>query len=172
MDNSNEKQPGASNTEGQRKDGKPYADGNVAADGSYKVGKDRPPEATRFAAGDGRSRGRRPKGTRNLQTDWDAELAEKMTLKENGQTRTISKQRSMIKAVVARAVRGSDRAAEIAFRHAARRDEAAPKLRHDDAEIIRLFLAQQHATEQGIVSDDWDVQPIDSSAGHEHDDDL
>lgn len=56
---------------GRRQDGRPFAEGNVRDDGSYLVGKARPPQATRFAKGDGRPRGRRPKGTRNLATEWD-----------------------------------------------------------------------------------------------------
>lgn len=47
----------------------PYKSGNTNEDGSYKVGKNKPPEHGMFRAGDGRPRGRRKKGTKNLATD-------------------------------------------------------------------------------------------------------
>jgi hypothetical protein len=53
----------------------PFKPGNIDAAGDYVVGKRRPPDSSKFRAGDGRQRGRRPKGTRNLKTDFGEELA-------------------------------------------------------------------------------------------------
>ena len=147
---------------GRRIDGKPYKDGNTREDGSYDVGKSRPPEATRFAKDDGRARGRRAKGTRNLATDWTEELAEKITISENGKSKKITKQRAVVKATVNRGLKGSERAAEIAFRNAAQRDVEAGKLRISDQEIIERWMAQRlGSSSDGAVSDDADAANAD-----------
>ncbi len=147
---------------GRRIDGKPYKDGNTREDGTYEVGKHRPPEATRFAKGDGRVRGRRAKGTRNLATDWTEELAEKITISENGKTKTITKQRAAVKATVNRSLKGSERAAQIVFRNAAERDVEAGRLRISDHEIIERWLAQRlGAATDGTVSDDAEAYHAD-----------
>ena len=62
------------------KGARPQAPGNVTLDGDYIVGKGKPPDSGKFRAGDGRQRGRRPKGTRNLATDLRAELDARVTV--------------------------------------------------------------------------------------------
>ncbi|KQU48126.1 hypothetical protein ASG67_12345 [Sphingomonas sp. Leaf339] len=147
---------------GRRIDGKPYKDGNTREDGSYDVGKSRPPEATRFARDDGRARGRRAKGTRNLATDWKEELAEKITISENGKSMKITKQRAVVTATVNRGLKGSERAAEIAFRHAGERDVEAGKLRISDQDIIERWMAQRlNSSSDGVVSDDAETSNAD-----------
>lgn len=128
---------------GRRKDGKPYAEGNVREDGSYEVGRNRTPAAHRFAVGDGRCRGRRPKGTKNLATEWQEELSEKITITENGRTKRISKRRGVIKACTAGAMKGSDRKIEIAFRYAEDGDAPRNRAASSDADIVAAWLAQQ-----------------------------
>ncbi|WP_126177103.1 DUF5681 domain-containing protein [Tsuneonella rigui] len=80
--------------EGRRKDGKPFKPDNTRDDGSYVVGKGRPPEAGKFATGDGRKRGRRRKGDRNADTDFEEEYNRKITLAEGGAKRRVSKGRA------------------------------------------------------------------------------
>jgi hypothetical protein len=91
----------------------PFKPGNIDAAGDYVVGKRRPPDSSKFRAGDGRQRGRRPKGTRNLKTDLGEELASKMTIKENGKMLTLSKQRAAVKVLFANALKGDIRALEL-----------------------------------------------------------
>ena len=66
---------------GRRKDGLPFASGNTREDGSYEVGRGRPPASGQYRAGDGRQRGRRPKAGANADTDLERELARKVTIR-------------------------------------------------------------------------------------------
>ena len=132
-------------TPGHRKDGKPYQPGNTREDGSYDVGRNRPPPKGQFTVGDGRKRGRRAKGTKNLATDWAEELAERITITEGGKSRRVTKQRGLIKATVSRGMKSSDRAAETAFRHAGGERGPNTALALSDNEIIEIWLAQRAA---------------------------
>lgn len=129
---------------GVRKDGKPYKDGNTRADGSYAVGKNRPAERTKFAVGDGRKRGRRTKGTKNLLTEWREELDSKLTLTEGGKTKKITKRRALIKSSIERAIKRSDRAVEMALRYAELSERREPGLQSDDLAMIDAWLAARN----------------------------
>ena len=77
----------------------------------YKVGYGKPPNATQFRKGrSGNPRGR-PKGSLNLATDLTAELGEHITAREGGRPRKVSKQRALIKSLMAKALQGDIRAA-------------------------------------------------------------
>ena len=77
---------------------------------SYKVGYGKPPKATQFKKGkSGNPRGR-PKGSLNLATDLTAELGENITIREDGRARKVSKQRALIKSLMAKALQGDVRA--------------------------------------------------------------
>jgi uncharacterized protein DUF5681 len=76
----------------------------VSADDA--VGYRKPPRHTRFRKGQsGNPRGR-PKGAKNLKTDLAEELNEPITFREGRGIRTISKQRALVKSLVARALQG------------------------------------------------------------------
>jgi hypothetical protein len=76
----------------------------------YEVGYGRPPERTQFKKGQsGHPRGR-PKGTKNLKTDLMEELSEKIVAREGDRTVRISKQRAVVKSLVAKTVKGDSRA--------------------------------------------------------------
>jgi hypothetical protein len=76
----------------------------------YKVGYGKPPKATQFKKGkSGNPRGR-PKGSTNLATDLTAELGEHITVREDGRPRKVSKQRALIKSLMAKALQGDVRA--------------------------------------------------------------
>lgn len=81
---------------GRRKDGLPFKEGNTRDDGSYAVGKNRAPESGRFAVGDGRKRGKRAKGMRNADTDFEEEYNRRVTVSEGGKKRTVSKGRASV----------------------------------------------------------------------------
>ena len=63
----------------------------------YKVGYCKPPKAKQFKPGRSGNPKGRPKGSRNLATDLAAELGEQITVREEGRSRRISKQRALIK---------------------------------------------------------------------------
>ncbi len=83
--------------------------------GDNGVGYRRPPMQHRFQKGKSGNPKGRPKGTKNLKTDLLEELGEQMRVCENGKEHRISKQRALIKSMVARAVNGNDRATAKVF---------------------------------------------------------
>jgi len=111
---------------------------------SYKVGYGRPPKATQFKPGrSGNPRGR-PKGSRNLATDLSAELGELITVREDGRSRRISKQRALIKSLMARALQGDVRATAAVLALYARvitdpADDADNDIQADELQILRRF---------------------------------
>lgn len=92
-----------------------YAAENTNPDGSYKVGKNKPPEHGKFHKDDGRKRGRRTKGTRNFASDFNEEMDEVVTLTVNGKPKKVSRQRSIIMRVADNASRGVPSAVKAVF---------------------------------------------------------
>lgn len=79
------------------------------ADG-YEVGYGKTPKHTRFKPGrSGNPRGR-PRRSRNLRTDLAEELRNRVTVREGGREMRVSKQRAMVKGLIAKAVQGDPRA--------------------------------------------------------------
>jgi len=79
----------------------------------FEVGYGKPPKHTQFQKGaSGNAKGR-AKGTKNLKTDLVEELQEQVLIKEGGKGKSVSKQRAMIKSLMAMAVRGDTRAANL-----------------------------------------------------------
>lgn len=146
-------------TDGRRKDGKPYKDGNTRADGSYEVGKGRTPERTRFAVDDGRKRGKRPKGSRNFDTDWEEELTRPVRVVRNGKPIKVSAHHAQVMKTLELAGKGKERSQELVFRQADRLAERVrPVSSRSDDELIAAWLADlsAHSEEPVIVGDDHD----------------
>jgi hypothetical protein len=76
----------------------------------YKVGYGKPPKAKQFKRGKSGNPKGRPKGSLNLATDLTAELGEHITVREDGRPRKVSKQRALIKSLMAKALQGDVRA--------------------------------------------------------------
>jgi hypothetical protein len=155
---------------GRRKDGKPFKDGNALPDGSYKVGKGRTPEGSRFATGDGRKRGKRPKGSRNFEKDWEEELSKPVRVVRNGKTIKVSAHHAQVMKTLELASKGKERSQDLVFRKAERLGERAPPAssRGDD-ELIASWLAELSSTSEGptIVSDDDDLSAASEAANLE-----
>jgi Family of unknown function (DUF5681) len=76
----------------------------------YKVGYRRPPKSGQFKRGKSGNPNGRPKGSLKLATDLAAELNEQITVREDGRARRVSKQRALIKSLMAKALQGDVRA--------------------------------------------------------------
>jgi hypothetical protein len=117
--------------------------------GDYKVGYGKPPKHTRFQPGRSGNPKGRPKGTKNLKSDLIEELGEKILVREGDQARHVSKQRAMVKALMARSLKGDTRAASLLLSMIMRlidTGEAAADLEEplheDELEILRTFEAR------------------------------
>lgn len=89
-----------------------------------EVGYGRPPQHSRFKPGQSGNPSGRAKGSRNLKTDLAEELAETIRIREGEAEQTVSKQRAMLKALVAKALKGDARAASLVFAMVAKHVEA------------------------------------------------
>lgn len=137
---------------GFRKDGKPFKEGNTREDGTHIIGKYRPPQSGKFSVGDGRKRGRRAAGVRNADTDFEKELARKITINEGGKARRASKSlasdirlldNGYNKGQTAALIEIDRRRQRIAEKTEARRNRNT----ESDAEILEAYMRQWAAAQ-------------------------
>jgi hypothetical protein len=110
----------------------------------YKVGFGKPPKATRFKPGTSGNPKGRPKGSRNLASDLAAELGEQITVREDGQQRRITKQRALIKSLMAKSLQGDVRASAALLSLYGRMISQSPEdedhpIDADELQILRRF---------------------------------
>jgi len=110
---------------------------------SSGVGYGKPPAATRFKPGKSGNPKGRPKGSLNLATDLSAELGEQITVREGGRQHRISKQRALVKSLMAKALQGDVRATTAVLALYARvisePEEEGRPIEEDELLIIRRF---------------------------------
>jgi hypothetical protein len=111
---------------------------------NYTVGYRKPPKATQFKPGRSGNPNGRPKGSRNLASDLAEELNEKITVREQGRSRHITKQRALIKSLMEKALEGNVRATGAVLALYARvitepADDTDNEIRSDELEILRRF---------------------------------
>jgi Family of unknown function (DUF5681) len=108
-----------------------------------KVGYGRPPKAKQFKRGKSGNPKGRPKGSLNLATDLANELGEKITVREDGRPSRVSKQRALIKSLIAKALQGDLKAANVLLTLQTRAGEAPEDqnkpIEADELQILRRF---------------------------------
>jgi hypothetical protein len=77
---------------------------------AYIVGYKKPPVHSRFQKGRSGNRKGRPPGSRGLKSDLLEELSERLPITERGESRTLTKQRVVVKALANKAMSGDVRA--------------------------------------------------------------
>jgi len=110
----------------------------------YKVGYGKPPKTTQFKKGKSGNPSGRPNGSLNLATDVTAELGEFITVREDGRSRRVSKQRALIKSLMAKALQGDVRAMTSLLALYARVITEAPNgdnqaVDADELQVLRRF---------------------------------
>lgn len=126
----------------------------------HKVGYRKPPTNTQFKPGQSGNPKGRPKGTKNLRTDLSEELAEKIAVTEGGQQLVISKQRAMLKSLMAKSIKGETAAARalinliVGLEMVDVKDKQSEPLGPDDHEILAEFKKRltRHDSDEGKQS--------------------
>jgi hypothetical protein len=121
-----------------------------------EVGYGRPPKQTRFKPGQSGNPNGRPSGTRNLDTDLRDELNEVIPVRIGDRSMKVSKQRAMLMALMAKALKGDTRATVVILQMMAKflpPDEAiaagGSALSADDQEILKRFIDRQTEARDG-----------------------
>ncbi|MET0048182.1 MAG: DUF5681 domain-containing protein [Sedimenticola sp.] len=115
----------------------------------YEVGYGKPPKATQFQPGQSGNPKGRPKGTKNLKTDLQEVLNEKVQVNAGGQTLEVTKQRAMLMRACELALQGNIRAIEFVTNLKRKHQEddedsvAAHPLSAGEEQILADFIQQQ-----------------------------
>jgi Family of unknown function (DUF5681) len=111
------------------------------------VGYKHPPRANQFRPGQSGNPSGRPKGVRNFRSELREELSEVVTVRDGEREIQVSKQRALIKALVAAAIEGNQRAAAsvlaICVRMLADAEDDEAIERAEDADIVEAFTKRK-----------------------------
>ena len=125
----------------------------------YDVGFGKPPKHSQFKKGQSGNPKGRPKGVKNIATDIKEELEEFVHITEGNQTKTVTKQRALIKALLSKASKGDVRAAQTLLSlkasvdHSDQEKNTEAWFTEDDMEIIaqvrKRMQQSQNTSEKG-----------------------
>jgi hypothetical protein len=128
----------------------------------YAVGYGKPPKHTQFKPGQSGNPKGRPKGIKNLNTDLEEELSQKILVTEGGTQLETSKQRAMLKALFAKALNGDVRASGVLINLILGLEQARISAESTDA-MAEEDLAILEAFKQQVLADSQ------SNKGNNHD---
>jgi hypothetical protein len=111
------------------------------------VGYKRPPDHTKFRPGQSGNPKGRPKQHRNLATDLREELAQLISIREDGKARRVTKQRAFVKGLIQRAVNGDARAVNSLVALCARTflttDDVVEQAPAADQDLVEDFIRRE-----------------------------
>jgi hypothetical protein len=131
------------------------------------VGYKNPPKDTQFKPGRSGNPSGRPRGARNLKTDLMEELAEKIVVTEGGQQRTISKQQALVKAMMAKGMKGDTSAGKaifnlaLGFEQVTSQERISLAISDDDDAVMQVF---KERVRRDILAEE-DVDELDEEEG-------
>jgi len=114
----------------------------------YEIGYKKPPKQAQFQPGQSGNPKGRPKGSKNLATDLQEELGQKIVITEGNKKQTVTKQRAMLKTMFAKALKGDARSATVLINlilglHQVKDDQDNDTaLSADDAAILAAYEAK------------------------------
>lgn len=127
----------------------PSPSGDEPSRRDYEVGYGKPPVHSRFRPGRSGNPGGRPRGARGLGADLIAELAERVTISQDGKAKRLSKRRVILKALTAKAAKGDVRAADkllsmiIQMQGFEDQRDTRTRLSDSDRQILDLLLGEE-----------------------------
>ena len=109
------------------------------------VGYKRPPREHQFRPGQSGNPSGRPKGARNFKMELREELSELVTVRDGDREIQVSKQRALIKSLVAAAIEGNQRAATTLLAICVRMlaDAEDDAIEGEDQEIVEAFTKRK-----------------------------
>jgi hypothetical protein len=125
-----------------------------------RVGYGNPPKGSRFKKGQSGNRRGRPKGSKNLKTDLIEELQTEIKVREGPRAIKISKQRAIVKTLIAKTLTGDARAVTTLTNLMCRvldlRDETANSedlLSPDESETLEMFRERLLRSANGAAAE-------------------
>jgi hypothetical protein len=115
----------------------------------------RPPQGSRFKPGESGNPNGRPRGARGLKTDLDTVLSKRITVREDGELRHVSRQMALLMSLYEKAVHGDTKATAQITTLVTKLDAPAtqqtsepPPVSDNDRAIVEAFLRRNSRSQE------------------------